>query len=64
MGGIRHLGGDVRSLLTSPFARGFAGAIVAAVVVLLAIHAWSDHAALHIVVDFLNRHADKINTLP
>lgn len=56
-----------RALITSSFARGFLGALAAVVLVigvLLAIHLWSDHVALHTMLDYLNTHADKINKLP
>lgn len=37
---------------------------VGVLVVLLLIHLWSDHVALHTMLDYLNSHADKINKLP
>jgi len=54
----------VHRLLTSPFAKGFLGAIIAVALIALAIHLWSDHQALHVLVNYLNTHADKINKLP
>ncbi len=50
-----------------PFWVGFLGVLAALAVlalVVLVIHLWSDHRALHVVVDYLNSHADKINKLP
>lgn len=54
----------MRSVLVRPFVIGFGAAVLGVGVMLLAIHLWSDHVALHVVVDFLNRNADKINKLP
>jgi len=54
-------------LRTSPFVKGFLGAIAAIALLLLsllAIHLWSDHTALHVVVDFLNQHGERISKLP
>lgn len=49
------------------FLWGFAGmltAVAGVVAILVVYHLWSDHRALHVVVDFLNQHAGKINKLP
>lgn len=60
-------GRPVHRLLASPFVRGFLGAC-AAVICLLAglviVHLWSDHQALHTLVNYLNANAIKINKLP
>ena len=49
----------MRSLLTrlGPFAKGFAGAVVGVLLVLLLVHLWFDHAALHAIVDLVNKQA-------
>ncbi len=43
---------------------GLLGGIVGIVLVLETIHLWSDHQALHVVVDYLNQHSAAINKLP
>lgn len=43
---------------------GFLGAVAGALLMLMSIHAWSDHQALHVLVNYLNEHAEKINRLP
>jgi hypothetical protein len=53
----------MRSLLTSSFTKGFAGAIVALILGLFVIHLWSDHVALHVIADFLNQHGAQIRGL-
>lgn len=37
-----------------PFAKGFAGAIAGMLLVLLLVHAWFDHIALHDLVNMVN----------
>ena len=54
----------MRSLLTGPFARGLVGAVAGGLLLLSAVHLWSDHIALHVLVDYMNRNAPKINALP
>lgn len=57
----------MRRLVTSPFLIGFFGALAAAAIgllVLLVIHLWSDHVALHVLINYLNQHAAAINKLP
>lgn len=54
-------------LLTSAFARGFLGALIAIVLVAIALllyHLYTDHVAFHILLDYMNQHADQINQLP
>lgn len=54
-------------LLANSFVRGFLGATLAIACLfagLLVIHLWSDHLALHTLIDYLNAHAEKINKLP
>lgn len=51
----------------SPFLTGFLGAFCAAlgiVIGLTIIHLWSDHVALHVMLDFLNQHGETISKLP
>lgn len=45
------------------FLIGFGGAVVAGVLIAVGWHLWSDHAALHVIVEYLNVHAAKINEL-
>ncbi len=54
----------MRSLLTGPFAKGIAGAIVGGAFLLLALHAYQDHRALHEMRMFLEAHAARIAKLP
>lgn len=49
----------MRSKLTA-FALGLAGVVTA----LLLYHLWTDHVALHTVINYLNSNAAKINKLP
>jgi len=43
---------------------GFIGALAAIVGFLTSVHLWSDHVALHVMLDFLNQHGEKIRMLP
>ena len=56
----------MRSLLTrlGPFAKGFAGAVVGIILVLLLVHAWFDHTALHDLVNMVNANAVKQQAIP
>lgn len=42
------------------FAYGFVGVLLA----LLLYHAYTDHVALHTMLNFLNQHGEKIQRLP
>lgn len=56
----------MRSLLTrlGPFAKGFAGAVLGILLVLLLVHAWFDHKALHDIVNMVNANAAKQQSIP
>mgnify|MGYP001559041419 CR=1 FL=1 len=47
-----------------PFVKGIVGAILGGVVLILALHAYQDHQALHALAAFINQHAEKITKLP
>ena len=49
----------MRNLLTGPVAKGFAGAVIGGIFFLMGIHLYSDHAALHALVDLVNRQAQQ-----
>jgi len=56
-----------RVLAAPEFWKGFLGVVVAVAVAALTLgvwHLWSDHHALHVVIDYLNTHAAAINKLP
>ena len=48
----------------APFGKGLLGVAVGGVLWLLALHAYTDHKALHEIVVFLNANAGKIAALP
>lgn len=57
----------MRRVLASPFVRGFLGALAGSCVLgvlLVVYHLWTDHVALHAMLDYLNAHAAAINHLP
>ncbi len=45
------------AVLTHPFTKGTAGAIVGGLLLLLALHVYTDHKALHQIVDMINANA-------
>jgi len=47
-----------------PFLKGFAGALVGALLLMGALHLYQDHQALHQLAEFINLHAEKIAKLP
>ena len=47
-----------------PYLKGMVGAIVGGILLLLAIHAYTDHVALHQVIDFINTQGPKVVKLP
>ncbi len=49
----------MRRWLTSPFAKGFAGAIAAFVVGLLLLHAYLDHNSLHALIGIENQRQEQ-----
>ena len=49
---------------TSAFLKGLIGALLGGVVILVAVHLYADHVALHTMLTFLNTHAEKIVKLP
>jgi hypothetical protein len=54
----------MRNLVTGPFVKGLAGAVVGSLLILLAVHAYQDHMAMHQIRAFLEAHAAKIAKLP
>lgn len=49
------------------FVYGFLGMLTACVIVvslLFGYHLWTDHRALHVMLDFLNQHAEQIRKVP
>ncbi len=47
--------------------RGLAGSLVGSLVIVMLLvvyHLWSDHQAFHVMLNYLNDHAAKINRLP
>lgn len=64
MDGQRHRRTVLHRVLSSPYAKGFAGALVALVVSALAWHLYTDHVAFHQALGFLTQHAAAISKLP
>lgn len=57
----------MRRLLASPYVKGFLGALTLVSMlssILFAYHLYTDHTALHVLIDYLNQHAAQINKLP
>lgn len=48
----------------APFAKGILGAVIGGLLLLGAIHIYSDHQAFHQVVGFINANGAKIAALP
>lgn len=47
-----------------PFVFGIAGAVLGGVLLMVIMHLWADHTALHVIVNYLNQQSAKINKLP
>lgn len=57
----------MRSLLVSPFAKGFYGALAASAFLtaaLISYHLYTDHLAFHALLAYVEAHAAQINALP
>ena len=50
--------------LTHPFWKGVLGGVFGLAVGLLVWHAWSDHRQIHMLIEYINLQAPKINKLP
>lgn len=54
----------MRSVLTSPAAKGLYGGVIGVVTALLSWHLYTDHVAFHQALDFLTANAAKLAKLP